>query len=116
LEDIRAEDSEKNLVLLRIPPVYLIKAGRVNTGMARKVMEERTRLAETHLGVGLTRRNLASATVMLTYRPNQISRLQVLSQLAGEYTDVSLKVLEEYEKDFAAELDEDEKEKGEGAE
>lgn len=106
LADIRAEDAEKNLVLLRIPPVYLTKAGRVNTGMAKKVMEERSRLGETHFGVGLTKRNLATATVLLTYRPNQISRLKVLSQLAGEYTDVSLKVLEEYEKDFAFELDE----------
>ncbi|MBU2559469.1 hypothetical protein KKA03_01070 [archaeon] len=116
LEDIRAEDSEKNLVLLRIPPVYLTKAGRVNTGMAKKVMEERSRLAETHFGVGLTKRNLATATVLLTYRPNQLSRLRDLSQLAGEYTDVSLKVLEEYEKDFAVESNEYREETGEGSE
>lgn len=106
LEDVRAEDAEKNLVLLRIPPAYLTKAGRINTGMAKKVMEERSRLGETHFGVGLTKRNLSTATVLLTYRPNQISRLRVLSQLAGEYTDVSLKVLEEYETDFAVESNE----------
>ncbi len=68
--------------------------------MAKKVMEERTRLGETHFGIGLTRRNLATATVLLTYRPNQISRLMELNRLAGQYEDISLKVLDEYEEDF----------------
>ncbi len=101
LEDIRVSESEKNLVLLRLPPAYLTKSGKVNTSMAKMVMEERSRLGETHFGVALTKRNLATATVMLTYRPNQISRLYDLSKLAGQYHDISLKVLEEYEKDFA---------------
>lgn len=103
VEDVRVEETEKNLVLLRLPPVYLTKAGRVNTSMAKRIMEERSRLGETHFGVALTKRNLATATVLLTYRPNQLSRLRVLSQLAGQYTDISLKVLDEYEKDFALE-------------
>jgi cell division GTPase FtsZ len=101
LADIRVSETEKNLVLLRLPPAYLTKSGKVNTSMAKMVMEERSRLGETHFGVALTKRNLASATVMLTYRPNQISRLYDLSQLAGQYEDISLKVLDEYEKDFA---------------
>jgi cell division GTPase FtsZ len=101
VEDIRVEEAEKNLVLLRLPPAYLTKAGRVNTSMAKKVMEEHSHLGETHFGVALTKRNLATATVLLTYRPNQISRLKVMSQLASQYEDVTLKVLEEYEKDFA---------------
>ncbi len=105
VEDIRVEDAEKNLVLLRLPPAYLSKAGKINTGMAKKVMEERSRLGETHFGVALTKRNIATATVLLTYRPNQINQLRVLSQLAGQYEDVSLKVLEEYEKDFVNEND-----------
>ncbi|MFH1774199.1 MAG: hypothetical protein ABH874_04480 [Methanobacteriota archaeon] len=100
LEDVRVEDAEKNLVLLRLPPAYLTKAGKINTSMAKRVMEERTRLGETHFGVALTKRNLATAVVLLTYRPNQLSRLRTLSQLAGQYEDVSLRVLEEYEKDF----------------
>jgi len=102
VEDIRVEEAEKNLVLIRLPPAYLSRAGKINTSMAKRVMEERTRLAETHFGVALTKRNLATATVLLTYRPNQISRLRVLSQLASQYEDVSLRVLEEYEKDFVA--------------
>jgi cell division GTPase FtsZ len=102
VEDIRVEEAEKNLVLIRLPPAYLTKAGRINTSMAKRVMEERTRLAETHFGVALTKRNLATVTVLLTYRPNQITRLHVLSQLASQYEDVSLRVLEEYEKDFVA--------------
>ncbi len=101
LEDIRVGEAEKNLVLLRLPPAYLAKAGKVNTSMAKMVMEERSHLGETHFGVSLTRRNVATATVLLTYRPNQISRLHVLSKLAGQYEDVTLKVLQEYEKDFA---------------
>ncbi len=101
LEDVVASEAEKNLVLLRLPPVYLTKADKINTSMAKMVMEERSRLGETHFGVALTKRNLATATVLLTYRPNQISRLYVLSKLAGQYEDVSLRVLEEYEKDFA---------------
>ncbi len=101
LEDIRVTECEKNLVLLRLPPVYLTKSGKVNTSMAKAVMEERSRIGETHFGVALTKRNIATATVMLTYRPNQISRLHVLSKLAGQYEDISLKVLEQYEKDFA---------------
>jgi uncharacterized protein YceH (UPF0502 family) len=100
VEDIRVEEAEKNLVLIRLPPAYLSKSGKINTSMAKRVMKERTRLSETHFGVALTKRNLATATVLLTYRPNQISRLRVLSKLANQYEDVSLKVLEEYEKDF----------------
>jgi len=100
VEDVRVSESEKNLVLLRLPPAYLTKGGKVNTSMAKMVMEERSRLGETHFGVALTKRNLATATVMLTYRPNQISRLYDLSKLASQYQDISLKVLEEYEKDF----------------
>jgi cell division GTPase FtsZ len=103
VEDVRVEETEKNLVLLRVPPIYLTKSGKINTSMAKQIMEERSRLGETHFGVALTKRNIATATVLLTYRPNQISRLKVLSQLAGQYTDISLKVLEEYEKDFALE-------------
>lgn len=102
VENIRVEEAEKNLVLLRLPPAYLTRAGKINTSMAKRVMEERTRLGETHFGVSLTRKNTATAVVLLTYRPNQISQLHVLSQLAGQYEDVSLRVLDEYEKDFAA--------------
>ena len=100
LADVRPEHAEKNLVLLRIPPVYLTRRGRINTSMAKQVMEEHSRLGETHFGVALTKRNLATATVLLTYRPNQLSRLKTLSQLASQYKDISLRVLEEYEKDF----------------
>ena len=84
--------------IIKLP--NLSKSGKINTSMAKRVMKERTRLSETHFGVALTKRNLATATVLLTYRPNQISRLRVLSKLANQYEDVSLKVLEEYEKDF----------------
>jgi cell division GTPase FtsZ len=101
VEDIRVEEAEKNLVLLRLPPAYIAKAGRINTNMAKKVMEEHSHLGETHFGVALTRRNLATATVLLTYRPNQIDRLKVMNQLASQYEDVTLNVLDEYEKDFA---------------
>ncbi len=97
LADVRPEHAEKNLVLLRIPPVYLTRKGKINTSMAKQIMEEHSRLGETHFGVALTRRNLATATVLLTYRPNQISRLKTLSQLAGQYRDISLRVLEEYD-------------------
>ena len=89
--------AEKNLVLLRLQPEYLTKKGKINTVMAKKIMEERSRLKETHFGVALTNRNIASVTVMLTYRPTQIYRLHILSELARQYKDISLKVLEEYE-------------------
>jgi cell division GTPase FtsZ len=102
VEDIRVDEAEKNLVLLRLPPSYLAKDGKINTGMAKTIMEERSRLGETHFGVALTRRNLATATILLTYRPNQVTRLRELSLLAGQYEDISLKVLEEYERDFSA--------------
>ena len=108
IEDIRVEECEKNLVLLRLQPTYLSKTGKVNTTMAKKVMEERTRLGETHFGIGLTRRNLATATVLLTYRPNQIARLRELNRLAGQYEDISLKVLEEYGEDFGVPEEESE--------
>ncbi len=95
--EIKVEEAEKNLVLLRLQPEYLTKKGKINTVMAKKIMEERSRLKETHFGVALTNRNIASVTVMLTYRPTQIYRLHILSELARQYKDISLKVLEEYE-------------------
>ncbi|MEK6977721.1 MAG: hypothetical protein AABX40_04880 [Candidatus Hydrothermarchaeota archaeon] len=103
VEDVRVGEAEKNLVLLRLPPAYLAKDGKINTGMAKMVMEERSRLGETHFGVGLTRRNVATATILLTYRPSQISRLKALDQLARQYEDITLQVLEKYEKDFSVE-------------
>jgi hypothetical protein len=47
--------------------------------------------------------NVATATILLTYRPSQISRLKALSQLAGQYEDITLQVLEKYEKEFSVE-------------
>lgn len=103
IAEVRPEDAEKNLVLLRIPPAYLSKRGKINTSMAKQIMEEHSHLGETHFGVALTKRNLATATLLLTYRPNQLERLKKLSSLAGQYRDISLKVLEQYDKSFAEE-------------
>lgn len=97
VEGIAVEEAEKNLALLRLPTAYLSKPGKVNTTMVKKIMEERTRLNEAHFGVALTKKNVASSTVLLTYRPNQIARLKDLDQSAVQYADISLKVLEEYE-------------------
>lgn len=103
ISEVRPENAEKNLVLLRIPPAYLTKSGKINTSMAKQVMEEHSRVGESHFGVALTKRNISTATVLLTYRPNQLSRFKALGTLASQYKDISLRVLEEYEKDFSVE-------------
>ncbi len=98
LSGVAPEQAEKNLALLRVPTAYLRDTGRINTSMAKEVMEEHSRIGETHFGVAMTKRNIASATVLLTYRPAQISRFVELEKLAAQHQEVSLKVLEEYER------------------
>ncbi len=95
---VAPEQAEKNLALLRVPPAYLSDTGRINTSMAKEVMEEHSRIGETHFGVAMTRRNIASATVLMTYRPAQIGRFEELERLAAQHQEVTLKVFEEYER------------------
>ncbi|MCX6777826.1 MAG: hypothetical protein NT157_02980 [Candidatus Micrarchaeota archaeon] len=86
LEGVRVEDSQKNLVLVRMPHAYITKAAmRAPIDMIRNFMQERSKLKETHMGVALTRRNLATATLLVTFNADQIARLRQVEKQADEY-------------------------------
>jgi len=97
LNDAVPEDSIKNLAVLRVPPYYLQKKEQINTDGVYDFLDEYTPLHETHFGISLTKRNLASITSLLTFKPGVIRRLKNLEKLAKEYEKVSTHIFEGYE-------------------
>lgn len=90
LSNIDANDCEKNLALIRAPPVYLEKSDiRINTRGIEEYMVKNSRLNECHLGVALTKRNLVSLTTLYTYQYENIPRIKELQGLAEKYEEKS---------------------------
>lgn len=79
------ENVEKNLCLLRLPHPYLTKESKmINTEIVRTFLLEKTKLNETHFGVSLTKRNLATSTVVLCSRKKPLELVE-LEDLAQKY-------------------------------
>jgi len=96
LKDAKPEDCMKSLALLRVPSYYLKRKGRINTNAVFQTLKEQTKSQETHFGISITKKNLASITLLVTYMPSLLTRLKDLEERAGEHEKVSTKLFDAY--------------------
>jgi len=79
------DKSIKNLCLLRLPHHYLTSESRmINTEVVRNFLLEKTELNETHFGISLTKRNLATAT-LISCHSKKPSDFEMLEESAEKY-------------------------------
>jgi|GEM_PF-318046 len=96
LKDVKPDDCMKSLAMLRVPSYYLKRKGRINTNAVFQLLKERTESHETHFGIAITKKNLASITLLVTYMPSVLKRLKELEELATEHEKVSTKLFDAY--------------------
>ena len=84
----------KNLALLRLPAHYVKKRGKLNTNEIIEILRKYSTTQETHFGIGLTRRNLASLTLLETFSPDKIPRLWEIENMAREHEKLSMRIFE----------------------
>jgi len=93
LEGTDTADARKAIGLLRAPSRYIRDGDyRIDTSTLRAFLT--SRCDEVNLGATLTRRNLASFSVLFTYRRSDIDRIAEIERLATEYEDESEAVVQ----------------------
>lgn len=87
-------DAQKAISLIRAPSANL-SAGpnSVETGTVKEYLERSCQLNEVNLGVALSDRNLASVTTLLTYRREDLDRLDEIEQAAEAYEEETEELL-----------------------
>ncbi|MCL9815159.1 cell division protein FtsZ [Natranaeroarchaeum aerophilus] len=87
-------DAQKAISLIRAPGANL-SAGpnSVETGTVKEYLERSCQLNEVNLGVALSDRNLASVTTLLTYRREDLDRLDEIEQAAEAYEEETEELL-----------------------
>ncbi|PKP60920.1 MAG: hypothetical protein CVT88_01645 [Candidatus Altiarchaeales archaeon HGW-Altiarchaeales-1] len=79
------DNARKNLCLLRLPHRYLTSESRmINTEVVRNFLLEKTELNETHFGISLTKRNLATAT-LISCHSKKPRDFEMLEESAEKY-------------------------------
>ncbi|SDR44176.1 FtsZ/tubulin family protein [Natronobacterium texcoconense] len=86
LANADVDDAQKAISLVRAPSANL-EAGpySIETGTVKEFLERSCGLSEVNLGVALSDRNLASVTTLLTYRREDIDRLEEIEAAADAY-------------------------------
>ncbi|MES2154605.1 MAG: hypothetical protein V4510_05660 [bacterium] len=86
IQDVRPEEAQKNLGLVRLP-LNLAKNPRFfpQTGQVEAKLGKMSRLQETHFGITIGRRPIVSVNTLLTFERKQLTRLQQISDLAMRY-------------------------------
>jgi cell division GTPase FtsZ len=79
LDGLTLRDAKKGLVVVRVPVYYLKKEGRIDINSVRDFFEEEG-VKDTFVGVTLTKRNLASVTLVLTFRYSDLRKRIQLSE------------------------------------
>ncbi|ELY44705.1 FtsZ/tubulin family protein [Natronorubrum tibetense] len=87
-------DAQKAIALIRAPSSRL-GAGphSVETGTVKEFLEGSSQLGEVNLGVALSDRNLVSVTSVLTYRREDIDRLEEIESAADAYEEETEELL-----------------------
>ncbi len=80
------DDAQKAIALIRTPS-YTLDAGSegVEPGTIKEFLERSCRLSEVNLGIALSDRNLTSVTTLLTYRREDLARLEDIEEAAEAY-------------------------------
>lgn len=78
-------DAQKAISLIRAPSSALGGSGGVEPGTIKEFLERSCNLGEVNLGIALSDRNLASVTTLLTYRREDLARLEEIEAAAEAY-------------------------------
>ncbi len=86
LANVSVEDAQKAISLIRAPSKNLGGGDySLKTGTVKQSLEKSCQQGEVNIGVALTDRNLASVTTLLTYRREDIQRLDEIEAAAEAY-------------------------------
>ncbi|MGQ3329257.1 MULTISPECIES: cell division protein FtsZ [Halorubrum] len=79
-------DAQKAIALVRAPSANIGPGSHsVETGTIKEYLERSCRLSEVNIGVALSGRNLASVVTLLTYRREDLDRLDEIEAAADAY-------------------------------
>lgn len=80
------DDAQKAIALVRAPSANIGTGSRgIETGTIKEYLRRGCRLNEVNIGVALSGRNLASVVTLLTYRREDIDRLDEIEAAADAY-------------------------------
>jgi cell division GTPase FtsZ len=81
-------DAHKAISLVRSPAEYIREGGhRVRTDVVREHLQGQCGIEEVNIGIALQRRNLASVTTLLTYRREDVRRIDEIEETAEAYEE-----------------------------
>ena len=90
LASAESQKAQKAISLVRAPSSYLTDGDySVETATIQEFLERSCGLSEVNLGIALSDRNLASLTTLLTYRREDLDRLEEIDSIADAYEDQS---------------------------
>lgn len=90
LANADTQRAQKAISLIRAPSSYLTDgAYSIETATIQEFLERSCGLSEVNLGIALNDRKLASLTTLLTYRREDIDRLEEIESIADTYEDQS---------------------------
>lgn len=79
---------EKNLALLRVPAFYLKHSKKgADLKSIEQAMLQYSKMNESHIGVSLTKRNIASLTILYTFKFEDLKRLRMIEELAHDFEE-----------------------------
>ncbi len=82
LEGLSLTDAKKGLVVVRVPVYYLKKEGRMDINSVRDFFDS-VGIKDSFVGVTLTKRNLASVTLIVTYKYSDLRKRIQSSEILG---------------------------------
>ena len=88
LANAESQRAQKAISLIRAPSSYLTGGSyNIETATVQEFLQRSCGLSEVNLGIALSNRNLVSLTTLLTYRREDIDRLQEIDSIADAYED-----------------------------
>lgn len=90
LANANGQEARKAISLIRAPSSYLTDGTySIETATIQQFLERSCGLSEVNLGIALSDRNLASLTTLLTYRREDIDRINEINRIAETYEEES---------------------------
>ena len=86
LANADSQEAQKAISLIRAPSSYLSDGKySIETATVQQYLERSCALSEVNLGIALSDRNLASLTTLLTYRREDVDRIDEIESIAETY-------------------------------
>lgn len=88
LSSADSQEAQKAISLIRAPSSYLSDGKySIETATVQQYLERSCALSEVNLGIALSNRNLASLTTLLTYRREDVDRIDEIESIAETYEE-----------------------------